>query len=240
VDFSRLTKPRFLLIYPLVAAFFFVAHISETTLRLGIPLVILGELIRWWANGYVGHRKVNWTERSRNDPKIGLLVTAGPYAFVRNPLYCGSFLIGVGFCVVVGNVWFAVTVLALLLAVYRWKIKEEEETLRHEWAEEFARYETVVPGWLPTLRPFRNGHGSWSWQGIVASQEWKTAIWVTVLLITLYFWEELIQEHERLFHRRAPLQLTLLALLAVLILSDVVYEMIRRRAKRAASTGATP
>ena len=94
----RLRKARFLFVYPLAGWLFWTARTSEASLRLGVALALSGEALRLWANGYVGHRKVNATARGPQDPKIGRLITAGPYAFVRNPLYVGSFLIGLGVC----------------------------------------------------------------------------------------------------------------------------------------------
>ena len=55
----------------------------------GLPLVILGEGLRTWAAG--------------NLIKDETLTVGGPYAFVRNPLYLGSLLSGVGFMLIVGE-----------------------------------------------------------------------------------------------------------------------------------------
>ncbi len=79
-----------MLVYPLGAGFFLFGHVTEGTLRTGIALIVAGEAIRCWANGYVGQSKVN-------QGGSGRLITAGPYAFVRHPLYLGTFLIGSGF-----------------------------------------------------------------------------------------------------------------------------------------------
>ena len=85
--FRKLRKPRFLLVYLLAAWIFLVAYTTKLSLRVGIVFVLFGELMRLWANGYVGHRKVNWTNHEQGQPKIGHLVTAGPYALIRHPLY---------------------------------------------------------------------------------------------------------------------------------------------------------
>jgi protein-S-isoprenylcysteine O-methyltransferase Ste14 len=49
----------------------------------GVLVAAAGEGIRLWASGYL--------EKDRQ------LTTAGPYAWTRNPLYLGSFFVGVGF-----------------------------------------------------------------------------------------------------------------------------------------------
>jgi len=47
-------KPRFAFVYPLAIALVIFAHTTEPSLRWGIVIVALGELLRLWANGYVG------------------------------------------------------------------------------------------------------------------------------------------------------------------------------------------
>ena len=51
-------------------------------LLLGTPLSVLGLLVRGWAAGSID--------------KDQELTTSGPYAYLRNPLYLGTFLIGTG------------------------------------------------------------------------------------------------------------------------------------------------
>ena len=237
---SRLTKPRFLFAYLFVACFFVIANTSESRIRLGLPLVLLGALVRVWANGFVGHVKVNWTEQWRNDPKIGQLITGGPYAYMRHPLYLGSLLIGLGFCVMAAPVWFAVVGLGGLIAVYHGKIIEEETLLLHEWADEWQRYQQRVPRYLPTWRRYPHAQGQWSWQGIVASKELKTLAWVIVTVIALYFREELFQERESLFQKHQLMRMSLLCLLVVLVLADGLSELYKYRARQPATAAPPP
>ena len=224
-------KPRFLLVYPLVVTIFLVSHTTERLLLLGFPIVLLGEWLRLWANGYVGHVKVNWTQRQRGDAKIGQLITAGPYAYVRHPLYLGTFIIGLGFCVIVGNIWVGLAALAFFLLIYRWRMGKEEEILREEWGDVFERYRRAVPQWLPSGRRYDHPHGRWSWKGIAASKEFKTLVWVIVLAIVLYFREEFFQEHEPFLGGKRVQHLALLWLMVLLIAADVIYEFVRRTKK---------
>ncbi len=222
-------KARFFWVYLLVIVLFATASTSEPSLRLGIALALLGEAVRLWANGYVGHAKVNATQRTRNDPKIGRLITAGPYAYVRNPLYLGSFLIGAGFCVAVRSSLLLFVGAVLCPFVYRKKVAQEERVIRDEWGEEYAAYQQAVPRWLPTWRRYARRSGQWSWQGIAASRELKTLLWVIVSLLAVYFWEEWFKEHEFFVRHDLVKQVTLVVVLVLLVVGDGVFEWVRGR-----------
>jgi protein-S-isoprenylcysteine O-methyltransferase Ste14 len=91
---KRSFKPRFAVIYPFGLLVLVYGYSTETSLRAGIGYIIAGLLVRLWSNGYA----------IKNDK----LTTSGPYAFVRNPLYVGTFLIALGFVIVLnmgGQVW---------------------------------------------------------------------------------------------------------------------------------------
>ncbi|HCJ66451.1 MAG TPA: isoprenylcysteine carboxylmethyltransferase family protein, partial [Elusimicrobia bacterium] len=68
-------------------ALVYVLLVRPTSLFLlvvGIEIAFFGLLIRFWAAGYLR--------------KSEELCISGPYAYVRHPLYLGSFLLGFGFC----------------------------------------------------------------------------------------------------------------------------------------------
>src|SRR5471030_2759735 len=83
---QRSFKPRFAVIYPFGFFVLFFCFIDQASIKAGIGFIIAGALIRLWSNGYA----------IKNDK----LTTSGPYAFVRNPLYLGTFLIAIGFVIV--------------------------------------------------------------------------------------------------------------------------------------------
>jgi len=228
----RLKKPRFLFVYPLVAWLFVVARTTELQLILGVLLAFLGVVVRLWANGFVGHVKVNWTQKSRNDAAIGHLVTAGPYAYVRHPLYVGTFLIGAGVCVIVGNLWLSLIGTLAFFLIYNRKIDEEETMIRDEVGEEFTTYQQMVPRWVPMRCAYPDQRGAWSWQGILASKEPKTLAWVAIFLILLYFRKEIVQDHHWMTEDRWVTQTVLIGLACLFIVGDVVFEWYRHRYER--------
>lgn len=221
-----LRKARFLLVYLFIAWYLFVAQTTELSLRLGILFIIIGEAVRLWANGYVGHVKVNKTKQG--EAKIGRLVTAGPYAYVRHPLYLGTFLIGAGFCVTAANAWLSLAAFGFFLFVYQRKMAEEESSLQHEWGETYRLYHETVPQWLPSVRRYPKRQGQWSRQGILASKESKTVTWIIVCLLMIYFREEFWQERQHFSSNWLKYGL-LASLLVALITSDGILELIHRR-----------
>ncbi len=229
----KLLKPRFVLFYPVAAWLFFSAHTTERQLHIGIALALVGLAIRLWANSYVGRVKVNVTLRREGDAKIGNLVTSGPYAYVRHPLYFGSLLIGAGFCVIAGNVWLAVVAAVFFLTIYRRKMTEEEGMLLAELGAPYALYQAAVPRWLPTGRRYAVRDNAWGWQGIVASKEWKTVIWVFVLFSAFYMREEIVQEGDFFGPHHRWKHIALIVVTIALMLSDGLIELARRRRKLA-------
>ena len=222
-------KPRFLLVYPMAVWLFATAHTTERQLHLGIVVIAAGLFVRLWANSHIGAVKVN---AARGEAKIGRLVTTGPYAFVRHPLYFGTLVIGAGLFVIVGNPWLALVGFIFFLLVYGRKMQEEERLLRAECGAAYDAYERVVPRWLPTGRHYAVGQGAWSWRSVAASKEWKTVVWVTVTVIALYFREEMLQEHEPFFDARWPKHLLIAGVAVLLIVMDGFFELRTRRAAR--------
>ena len=226
---KRLKKLRFILVYPLAIGLFLAARTTERSLLIGIVVVALGEALRLWANSYVGHVKVNRTEPWRGDAKIGQLITAGPYAYVRHPLYLGTFLLGVGFCIIVGNRWLALLALLFFLVVYQRKMREEDAVILNEWGETFVRYQHAVLAWIPTWRRYADPQGKRSWEGILASKELKTLAWVIVGVILLYFREEFVQERESLWRQHRLKHIVLLGVAVALALGDGIYTLVHRQ-----------
>ena len=228
-------KARFIWVYPLALWLFATASTSEPSLRLGAVVMLLGEALRLWANGYVGHVKVNRAPRDTPAAKTGRLITAGPYAFVRNPLYVGSFLIVLGFCVAMRSPLAALAAWICFAILYGEKTRREESLIQDEWGREYAAYRAAVPRWMPTWRRYPHREGRWTWEGIAASKELKTVVWVTVGFLAVYFREEIFQEHEWWTPAVRAKQAGWLILAAVLILGDGLFEFVgwqQRRAKR--------
>jgi len=135
---------------------------SAASVALGIPIAIAGELVRCWAVGYSG-------VTTRGDHvEAPRLVTAGPYAHVRNPLYVGNFITALGFAIAFTGKNRGMSKLALvggtlasMAAVYATIIPHEEQFLRSQFGEAFDRYCERVPALIPQSEPAPDPQGAW-------------------------------------------------------------------------------
>jgi protein-S-isoprenylcysteine O-methyltransferase Ste14 len=114
--------------------YFWVARPSWRSLMLGSIVVAPGLLIRALASGHVRKNEA--------------LATSGPYAYTRNPLYLGSLVMGVGFCVAARSWWVGLALVVMFVVIYLPVIRDEEAFLRRTFPE-FEEYARGVPRMLP-------------------------------------------------------------------------------------------
>ena len=69
----------------------------------------------------------------------GRLVTGGPYAISRNPMYVGWHVLYSGLFIFTGSRWLLRSLPAILVATH-FVIREEERQLWQDFGEEFERY----------------------------------------------------------------------------------------------------
>jgi len=124
------------------ALFLVLARPTALTLAIGGPIAILGLALRAWATGHIR--------------KNSALAITGPYAYTRNPLYLGSFVLGLGFTVASGRWWLGLLFAALFLGIYLPVMRVEATTLAELFEEDYNEYARRVPLFFPRLTPFRD------------------------------------------------------------------------------------
>jgi len=129
------------------AMFMLLARPRPATLVVGGAVAVCGLLLRAWASGHI----------RKNDA----LAISGPYAYTRNPLYLGSFILGLGFTVAAAGGWLLFFVLggmfaALFLGIYLSVMRVEATTLGELFGEDYRRYAAAVPLFFPRLTPYRD------------------------------------------------------------------------------------
>lgn len=159
-------------------------------IAIGFPLACLGEVLRCWAVGYSG-------VTTRADTVTApALVSSGPYAYVRNPLYVGNFITALGFALAFtgGNqmpmrAGLIAAALGTMLAVYAVIIPHEEAYLRSTFGRAFDEYVARVPALIPRLGkplPAELRRGTYE-RSVIAEAESRTLMMFAAMLSALIF-----------------------------------------------------
>jgi protein-S-isoprenylcysteine O-methyltransferase Ste14 len=123
-----------------------------------ITLLILGGVLYFGGLGLAFWGRIALGEMHNVSSSFGAelfeghrLITSGPFAYVRNPMYIGAFGWGIG-GLLMYRTW-TLALLAICLLVFFRRARREEEALAAEFGAEWADYARRVPAWMP--RPGR-------------------------------------------------------------------------------------
>jgi protein-S-isoprenylcysteine O-methyltransferase Ste14 len=141
------------------ALYLYFSRPSKQSLWIGGSLAFVGILIRAWATGHI----------RKNDE----LTVSGPYALTRNPLYLGSFIIGLGFSIAGGNLIIPALFLACFASIYVPVMQREMEYLKLKFPKEYERYQATVPLFIPRLTQERIGLGDFSFRRYLKHREYQ-------------------------------------------------------------------
>ena len=122
------------------ALFLFFARPTVWTLIVGGTIAVPGLALRAWASGHLRKNEA--------------LAVTGPYAYTRNPLYLGSFLMGLCFTIAAGQVWLVIVFIIMILGIYLPVMRVESGTLADLFGKKYLRYAKEVPLLLPRLSPY--------------------------------------------------------------------------------------
>ena len=146
----------------------------------GMSLVLAGLAIRSWAAGVIKKTKV--------------LATTGPYRMCRHPLYLGSLMMMLGFCILVSNLFDACIVFGPVLVIYILTMRREERRLAERHGAAWAEYAAVVPRLFPyrlLTELFSIVRTEWSLAQWLNNREYNAAATALVALACLHFWRAL-------------------------------------------------
>jgi protein-S-isoprenylcysteine O-methyltransferase Ste14 len=120
---------------------------KHAILFMGAALVALAAAIRTWATAYLRYDVMR-------DPRIHTdrLICAGPFAYIRNPLYFGNLLMVAGVSLMLSRTGAALLIAASVALIHRLVMREEDE-MRQRHGEQFHKYCQAAPRWFPTLMP---------------------------------------------------------------------------------------
>jgi protein-S-isoprenylcysteine O-methyltransferase Ste14 len=152
--------------------FVFFSRPTWGSLAVGVPIAFAGALFRAWASGHLR--------------KNAELAVSGPYAFTRNPLYFGSFVMAIGCAVCGGSLWLGLWLTALFLAVYMPVMRAEAAHMRKLFADDYEMWAANVPFFVPRVTPYRNGRTQdFDPQQYMRHREYRAAIGLAIVIAAL-------------------------------------------------------
>lgn len=193
-------------------------YFDEVVEIFGMVFILLGQLFRVSARGY----------KSEYSKDGHALIQDGPYALVRNPMYLGILLIGLGIIMVLFHWWVAIIFLFVFMIRYLLLIVQEEKKLLAAFPKDYPNYQKQVPRILPSIAMLleKNILGylpvklSWLKKEIGSI--------LAVLLITLFLatWKDIKSEGARLYITE------IIELSVIIILFACLISYLMRRTER--------
>lgn len=128
------------------------SFIEETWLDTFVDLfggmnLLVGALVRVWTLSHAEKCPL-WLQT-----KPSRLITAGPYGYVRHPIYVGNFLVAVGLIFLADAYVLLPLLFCLTIFQHRVIIAAEEKALQAGFGPLFAEYRASVPAYVPRVVP---------------------------------------------------------------------------------------
>ena len=147
---------------------------------LGLLILFLGQFIRVSARGY----------KAEHSDNSHALIEGGPYGIVRNPMYLGILLIGLGVVVTLFNWWAIFIFLIVFAARYFPLILSEEEKLRKMFPGTYEAYCARVPRMIPQLSSLakKNAKEYLPVKAAWFKKEINSIIPLLILILLVFIW----------------------------------------------------
>jgi protein-S-isoprenylcysteine O-methyltransferase Ste14 len=124
----------------------------------------IGLIVRCYT---VGHTPAGTSGRNTKQQVAEALNKTGAYSIVRNPLYLGNFIMGLGVSLF-PHLWWLVMIYVLVWWIYYERIIFAEEAfLRRKYGEEYLSWAGVTPILIPDFRLFKKSHLGFSMRNVL-------------------------------------------------------------------------
>jgi protein-S-isoprenylcysteine O-methyltransferase Ste14 len=143
---EKMFQWRDYMIVPALMVLLLFAHPTARTATVGTLLILLGAVARIYAVAFM-------SDDGKDNVGVDYLVTTGPFAIVRNPLYIGNLIITLGVIFYAGVIWLGLPMLLFFLFQYHCITKYEENSLLAKFGDDYQRYMDRVPAWIPLKAP---------------------------------------------------------------------------------------
>lgn len=158
--------------YPLAVVVLWLARPTARSILAGGCIGAIGLCVRAFAAGHLNKQEV--------------VTTTGPYAYTRNPLYLGSFIITIGAAVAAYTWSSALILLGYFALFYSFVMRREERELQERHGETFRTYAAAVPLFLPRFVPAKlstTRTAAFSLAQYKKNREYRAAIGFLLLLL---------------------------------------------------------
>jgi hypothetical protein len=135
---------------PFLIPLFLYGRPTAESLIVGFIIAMFGEAIRFWGVSYAGGET--------RTTKVGAstLVTQGPYAYIRNPLYLGNIFLYFGVSIMAKSLFPYLQIIGLIYfsVQYYFIIKEEEIFLIEKFKDKYEDYYNNVRSIIFSFKPY--------------------------------------------------------------------------------------
>jgi len=164
--------------YPLAIIVLWLARPTPQSIFAGAIIGAIGLWIRARAAGYLRKQQV--------------LTVTGPYAYTRNPLYLGSFILVAGVAVAAHSWPSALILFGYFALFYSFVMRREERELYQHHGDAFQEYARTVPLFFPRLTAAKvsaENAGAFSFEQYKKNSEYRAAIgFLLLLLVFVVIW----------------------------------------------------
>jgi protein-S-isoprenylcysteine O-methyltransferase Ste14 len=105
----------------------------------GWLILTAGVLVSGWAAA---------TARDMDIERPDRIVSTGPYAFSRNPMYAGWNLVYMGIALLINSIWQIILLPGLILFTHYFVVLPEERQMERQFGEAYFRYRARVNRYL--------------------------------------------------------------------------------------------
>ncbi len=173
---------------PFLLAMIVFARPEPAAMLIGGVLVILGELVRFWGVAYAG--SLTRVTGGVGAPEV---IVAGPFAYVRNPLYVGNILLYAGVGVMSNALfpWLVLVAAVYFIFQYYEIVLLEEEFLRGHFGAAYEDFAGHVPRFIPRLTRYNNesqSHQHPDWIAALRSERRTLQAIGLVLVVLIFLW----------------------------------------------------
>ncbi|HRX79156.1 MAG: isoprenylcysteine carboxylmethyltransferase family protein [Planctomycetaceae bacterium] len=147
---------------------------SDLIFGTAITVVLLGMGIRSWAAGTIR--------------KNAELAISGPYSLCRHPLYLGSFLMIIGFCLGTQPLINLPIVAPCVIVIYACSIRNEEGYLHQIFGQAWQAYSAATPRLIPNVLRPKLLNSSWSAAQWQQNREYQAVFGALMGIAGMFAW----------------------------------------------------